>query len=405
MLPEPPDIPAPGEVVSTVEAARRVGVAPSTLRRWVEQGLFADGPMDGRWPPTAVAHARIVARLRDRGHALQEIRTATHEGRLAFGYVEELLPDIAGGYTLREAARRTGLAPKLIERIFAAVGFPAGSADSLSEYDMEMLEHISAVLGAGFPLMALMQLIRVYGQSVAQIADAEVRLFHLYVHEPLLRDGMPGIEVAEQMNDLTARVLPLASPVMDHVHRRFLHHFIEQDIVGHMESDLGGAGSELGRLRVAIGFADLAGYTQLTEQQGDLEAAGVVERFVANVADTLPEDARIVKTIGDEVMVVSTDPAALVDWAVGFQTLVSDTSLPRIGVHVGEVVYRDGDYYGREVNLASRVAARAGAGEVLVTRAIVEASGKHLEFEYIGEVKLKGFDEVTELFLAGLPEE
>jgi len=403
--PEPPDIPAPAEPISTVEAARRVGVAPSTLRRWVEQDLFTDGPVDGQWPPTAIAHARIVARLRDRGHSLQEIRTATHEGRLAFGYVEELLPDTTGVYTLREAARRTGLAPKLIERIFAAVGFPTGSADSLSEFDMEMLEHISAVLGAGFPLMALMQLIRVYGQSVAQVADAEVRLFHLYVHEPLLREGVPGIEMAEQMNDLTARLLPLASPVMDHVHRRFLHHFVEQDIVGHMESDLGTAGAELGRLRVAIGFADLAGYTQLTEQQGDLEAAGVVERFVANVADTLPEDARIVKTIGDEVMVVSTDPAALTDWAVGFQTLVSGTTLPRIGVHAGEVVYRDGDYYGREVNLASRVAARAGAGEVLVTRAIVEASGRHLEFEYIGEVKLKGFDEVTELFLAGLPEE
>ncbi len=177
--------------------------------------------------------------------------------------------------------RRTGLAPKLIERIFAAVGFPAGSADALSEYDMELLEHVSDVLGAGFPLVALMQLLRVYGQSVAQIADAEVRLVHLYVHEPLLRDGVPGIEMADQMNDLTARLLPLASPVMDHVHRRFLHHFVEQDIVGHMESDLGDASSELGRLRVAIGFADLAGYTQLTEQQGDLEAAGVVERFVA----------------------------------------------------------------------------------------------------------------------------
>ena len=321
MRPEPPDIPAPAEPISTVEAARRVGVAPSTLRRWVEQDLFTDGPVDGQWPPTAIAHARIVARLRDRGHSLQEIRTATHEGRLAFGYVEELLPDATGVYTLREAARRTGLAPKLIERIFAAVGFPTGSADSLSEFDMEMLEHISAVLGAGFPLMALMQLIRVYGQSVAQVADAEVRLFHLYVHEPLLREGVPGIEMAEQMNELTARLLPLASPVMDHVHRRFLHHFVEQDIVGHMESDLGTAGAELGRLRVAIGFADLAGYTQLTEQQGDLEAAGVVERFVANVADTLPEDARIVKTIGDEVMVVSTDPAALTDWAVGVSKL------------------------------------------------------------------------------------
>lgn len=351
-----------------------------------------------------LAHARIVARLRERGHSLEEIRDATNEGRLAFGYVEDLLPSINGEHDLREVARRTGLAPKLIERILAAVGFPAGQAEVLSDDDVRMLENIAEVLAAGLPLVALVQLLRVYGQSLAQIADAEVRLFHLYVHEPLLRDGVPGIEVAEQMNDLT-QLLPLASPVMDHVHRRYLLHFVEQDIVGHMESDLGGSGEELGRLRVAIGFADLAGYTRLTEQQGDVEAAGVVERFVASVADTLPDDARIVKTIGDEVMIVSTDPAALTDWAVGFQTLLPDVSLPRIGLHAGEVVYRDGDYYGREVNRASRVVARAGAGEVLVTRAIVEASDRHLAFDYIGEVKLKGFDEPTELFLAHLPEE
>ena len=64
-----------------------------------------------------------------------------------------------------------------------------------------------------------------------------MRLFHLYVHEPLMRDGVPGLEMAEEMEGLARELLPLASPIMDHVHQRFLRHFIEQDVVGHMEAD------------------------------------------------------------------------------------------------------------------------------------------------------------------------
>ena len=161
----------------------------------------------------------------------------------------------------------------------------------------------------------------------------------------------------------------------------------------------------LGHLRVAVAFADLAGYTRLTEELGDDQAVDIVERFVSNVANTLPDDARIVKTIGDEVMVVGTDAGALVDWAVGFQALHTTRPLPRIGMHFGEVLYRDGDYYGREVNQASRVSARSGAGEVLVTRDVVEAAGSHLDFELIGEVRLKGFSCATELFLARAKED
>ena len=156
---------------------------------------------------------------------------------------------------------------------------------------------------------------------------------------------------------------------MDRVHQRFLTHFVEQDVVGHMEADLDGAPLDLGRLRVAIAFADLAGYTRLTEEAGEEEAVDAVERFIEDVEVTLPEGARVIKTIGDEVMIVGSDAAALVDWAVGFQRLVADRRpLPRIGLHYGPTLYRDGDYYGREVNLAARVAARAAGGEVLVTR-------------------------------------
>lgn len=400
-MPEQP----PQERVTTAEAARRAGVNPATLRRWVAGGLVLGAPRrrGQGWPAIAVAHARIVARLRERGHSLKEIKRATEEGRLAFGYVEELLPTDDAAITLRSAARETGLEPALIERIYAMLGF--ARPERVTEDDVEMLRHMAAVLEAGFPLAAFLQLMRVYGQALAQMADAEVRLFHLYVHEPLMRDGVPGLEVAEHMNELTALLLPSSSPVMDHLHRRLLQHFIEQDIVGHMEADLGAAGDELGRMRTAIAFADLAGYTQLTEQQGDEQAASIVERFVEDVTHTLPDEARIVKTIGDEVMLVSSDPASLVDWAVGFQALAAGRPLPRIGIHAGEVLYRDGDYYGREVNLASRVAARAGAGEVLVTRAIVALAEPHQEFERIGAVKLKGFSEPTELLLAIGPDQ
>ena len=386
------------EELTLAQVARRSGVASSTLKRWADTGVIPG--FDGAWTPAHAAHVRIVARLRDRGHSLESIRRAGHSGRLAFAYTEDLFPTDEGGVGLDEAAAEVGLEPALIERLYVAAGFPAGALQNLGEDDLQLLRYIAAVLAAGFPLVAFLQLVRVYGQALEQIADAEVRLFHLYVHEPLMRDGMPGLEMAEEMEGLAREMLPLASPIMDAMHQRFLGHFVEQDVVGHMEIDLEGS-LDLGRVRVAIAFADLAGYTRLTEELGDELAVDAVERFTAAVENTLPDTARVVKTIGDEVMVVGSDAGALAEWAVGFQELVRDERpLPRIGMHFGEVVYRDGDYYGREVNLSARVVARAAGSEVLVTRPVVDAGSDHLEFDRIGEVKLKGFRDATELFLA-----
>ena len=106
---------------------------------------------------------------------------------------------------------------------------------------MQALRHCARVLAAGFPLVAFLQLVRVYVQSLRRIADAEVRLFHLYVHEPLIRDGVPELEMAEEMGDLAADILPLAAPLTEYLHTRYLRFFLEQDVVGHMESELGDA--------------------------------------------------------------------------------------------------------------------------------------------------------------------
>jgi adenylate cyclase len=205
------------------------------------------------------------------------------------------------------------------------------------------------------------------------------------------------------MEGLTREVLPFAAPFMNYLHGRLLAHFVEQDMIGHMEADLGADALEEGRVRVAIAFADIAGYARLTVERGDEEALSTVERFVEAVAQKLPVDARVIKSLGDEVMVVGSDAAALTAWALDLQAgITPGDPLPRIGIHYGEALYRDGDYYGREVNQAARVVARAGGGEVLVTRPVVEmaAGVDGLEFDRIGEVRLKGFSEPTELFIA-----
>jgi adenylate cyclase len=389
------------ERLSTSEVAARAGVTTATLKRWVEKGVIPDGhnvTADG-WTAAAAAHARTVARLRERGHSLDEIKAATDEGRLAYGLLEDLFPPGERKFTLDDAAKETGLEPELVERIWLSMGFSKAELEALTEEDMQALRWVSSVLDAGFPLVAFLQLTRVYGQSLSQIADAETRLFHIYVHEPLMREGVPSLEMAEEMADLGQDLLPLASPIMDYIHQRYLAYFSEQDVVGHMEADVDGD-SGYGRIKVAIAFADLAGYTRYVEEEGEEEALSYVERFIDAVSDTLPEGSRVVKTIGDEVMVVGQDIQALVDWSVGFSRLYAEERpAPRIGINAGPVLYRDGDYFGREVNLASRVVARARGGEVLVTGQVIDElrDTGHLKVDSIGQVKLKGFNEPRSL--------
>jgi adenylate cyclase len=213
---------------------------------------------------------------------------------------------------------------------------------------------------------------------------------------------VPPLEIAEEMGSLAADLLPVSGPLMEYMHNRYLRFYIEQDVVGHMEADIGGAGRGLARVSMTFCFVDLTGFTRYTEEEGDEEALDLIERFTDTVEATLPSEATIVKTIGDEVMVVSPEPASLTEWAAGFLALFQERPQPRVGIHHGAAVFRDGDYFGGDVNLAHRVVSRALGGEVLVTQALVDATNESdfLRFDAIGEVVLKGFPEPISLYIA-----
>ncbi len=374
----------------------------STLKRWAEEKIVP--VRRGRWTAAAAAQARVVAQMRERGHSLEDLQRAGREGRLAFGFAGEVVSEEEEeSLSVAEVAEETGLEPELVERILVILGTPTGHQRNLTPADAEALRHCARVLAAGFPLVAFLQLVRVYVQAMRRIADAEVRLFHLYVHEPLIRDAVPELEMAAEMGELAADILPLAAPLTEYLHNRYLRFFIDQDVVGHMESGLGmdTAEIELGQVAVTLCFIDLTGFTRYTEEEGDIEALDVVENFVETVESTLPREATIVKTIGDEVMVVSPDAVALTEWAVDFLARFPQRPQPRVGIHRGEAVYRDGDYFGSQVNLAHRVVDRALAGEVLVTDRVCEAIAdrERLGLEPIGQVNLKGFPVPTDLFV------
>src|SRR3954467_2161402 len=120
--------------MTLADVSRSLEISPATLRRWVADGIV---PLrDGAWTPAALAQARLVSRLRARGHSLDQVRVAAKQGRLAYGYLEDLFPDADVEYRLADAARETGLEPELIRRIWSAAGFSEDALEHLNEDDI-----------------------------------------------------------------------------------------------------------------------------------------------------------------------------------------------------------------------------------------------------------------------------
>ena len=160
------------ERISLNEAARRAGVSASTLSRWADEKIVP--VKKGRWTAGAAAQARVVARMRERGHTLKELKDAGKEGKLAFGFAEETFADRSPRVPIEEAVERTGLSEALIERIMVILGTPTGRERSLSELDVGALERFAAVTDAGLPTQAVLQLARVYAHLSALLSDSRL---------------------------------------------------------------------------------------------------------------------------------------------------------------------------------------------------------------------------------------
>lgn len=153
---------------------------------------------------------------------------------------------------------------------------------------------------------------------------------------------------------------------------------------------------------LAVAFADLAGFTALTEAHGDEDAADVAEAFYAMVRQCLSGDSRLVKPIGDAVLLVGGDARATLATVQRLGAAIDQRpEFPgmRAGLHFGPVVERDGDVFGATVNVAARVAAHARSGQTLCTAALRNALGELCpSCVSLGVVKLRNVLEPLELF-------
>ena len=154
----------------------------------------------------------------------------------------------------------------------------------------------------------------------------------------------------------------------------------------------------------AMCFLDITGYTRLTQEQGDAAAADLAATLAGVVQRTsVRHGGRAVKWLGDGVMLHFPNPEHGVVAALEMADAVVDAGLPpaHVGLHAGPVIFQEGDYYGSTVNVAARIAAYAQPGEVLVSQAVVDASGEAaVAFRDVGPVELKGVADAMRLYAA-----
>lgn len=382
------------------ELADAAGVPVARLREWEALGLIGDG--NGAFGPGALARVRLIDHATQRGITAEVISAASEEqGDVLSRYLDPV-SDFGGGRgrTVDEAAMELGLDAAFVRRIMIAAGF----ADQRHVYDddLDMLRTLVVAAKAGLPTDVLLQFVRVFNDSLTRVAEAESRLFHLYVHEPLKAEGLPSGEVAAAIDAISAQMRVLVEPALVYFHHKAFQRALRDDMIAHLS---GGQGrlSGPGEVRVTILFIDLASFALMTEVMGDTSAAAVVETFSDIVREAAATcEGRVLKQIGDEFMLVFRDSAAAV--AAGVRVMDSVAAEPqfpavRLGAHTGTAVYREGDYVGSTVNLAARVTSQAARGQFLITAAV--RSGAALPdgaFAPIGPLALKGVVEPIEAF-------
>ncbi len=283
--------------------------------------------------------------------------------------LEHLILGAGRQYTPFQAARAAGVPMDLASRFWRAMGFAdIGQAKALTEADVLALRRLAGLVEAGLlsDSMAI-QVARSTGQTTARLADWQTDSFLEGLTEP----PVPGMTRAEVAYPLIELLLPELEEFLIYVWRRQLAAATSR--VAQADD------AEAVNRRLAVGFADLVGFTRLTRRLEEEELGELVEAFETTCADLVAaHGGRLIKTLGDEVLFVADDPGTAAEIALRLvETLTGDESMPalRVGISFGTVTTRMGDVFGTTVNLASRLTSIAPRDAVLVDDALAEALG------------------------------
>src|SRR5437867_2223996 len=224
-------------MMSLEELSRWSGESAEQLLEWRSLGLIGGGRDD--FGPEDVERGRLIRFLLRRGICLEAIVKADREQDVLASHVRAAFASGVGrSYTLEDAAGSVGLDLTTVRRFWRSMGFGA-QGERLYEEDVQALKTLKVALDAGFPEEALLQLVRVYADALGRVAEAEVRLFHFYVHERLKAGGLAGRELIEASDAAGDRTAPLVEPLVMYFHRKGFARAIREDAVMHLQADAG----------------------------------------------------------------------------------------------------------------------------------------------------------------------
>jgi len=386
--------------LSAAGLAELAGATEAEVERMIDLGILV--PRDGAGPflATDVQKIRLAMACEEAGLPMEGIASVIRTGRLSFAFLEAPTYRrwaVRSARTYRQVSEEAGVPVDVLRDALESMGFArAAPDDPIREDELEVVPLVRLVHTTGVldrPWMARVG--RGFAEGMRLIANVENEAYHARFEVPLLESGADQRTAMAVASRMSGDFTPLVDRALMGIYRRQQELAWTEHLVEHIETELEAAGV-LGRPeRVpAMCFLDLVGYTRLTEERGDQAAAELATSLSVLVQRSSREHGGVpVKWLGDGVMFHFREPAGAVLSALRMVRQLPEAGLPpaHVGVAAGPVVAQAGDFFGRTVNVAARIAARASAGQVLVSERVAEAAPPPgVTFVEFGELWLKG---------------
>jgi adenylate cyclase len=391
--------------ITARELAELVPCPLEHVSRLQDLGILESGDEDGLYSPSDVHLVRLMAAFEEAGISLEDVARGVAEGELSFPLGLFLPEPVPRSETYEGLAAALDRPPELLRRLSRELGLPPASDDRVRAEDAEVLSLVVRRLDLADE-NELSRFARLYGGTVQRLVSSGLQFFDRAVRQRVGTFDLSNEEKDRVVYEKGVGFTELVSTLVPWLQRRHREHSLLEYIVGVTEGFMEERGITARQRRKppAIAFLDLTGFTTLAEEQGDEAAAELASDLASVVQESSrTHGGRPVKWLGDGVMFHFSDPTAAIR---GGLELVEETekalSVPaRIGINSGAVIVQEGDYFGRTVNVAARIAEYAKPHEVLVSDEAKRNAGvADVEFELVGDVSLKGVSRSVRLHRA-----